>query len=405
MNRNRSKLISAGRLGRIVSIASVMSMLYFAALGAGVAGARGSGDAVRPAAAAWPVYLDGVSCTSAKACIATGWYPDGAGTAEPGAASWNGVRWVPLRTPRPLGTTGDSTYLGQVSCTSRDACTTAGVSYSPADVATAFIERWNGNHWRIQSTPSVAGSDLVGAWCASARVCFATGAQSISPSANGPLAERWNGTRWAAQPTPDPAGDVTSTLQGVSCSSPRSCTAVGTGLDVADARVIFAERWNGERWTVQTTPGAASGTFPQLNAAACPTANVCEAAGYYTDSDGQQVPLAERWDGTSWSLQSIPNPTSNTQVRQVSCSSATACTAVGFYGRYGAFTPLIERWNGTTWTIESAHEPAGSSSAAFGSVTCISSRFCVGVGYYTNSSGIDVRLAERWNGTSWSILP
>jgi hypothetical protein len=36
-------------------------------------------------------------------------------------------------------------------------------------------------------------------------------------------------------------------------------------------------------------------------------------------------------------------------------------------------------------------------------VSCTSATACTAVGYYTNSGGTDVTLAEGWNGTSWAI--
>ena len=41
--------------------------------------------------------------------------------------------------------------------------------------------------------------------------------------------------------------------------------------------------------------------------------------------------LAEVWDGSTWTVQSTPNPTGATSgsLYGVSCTSATACTAVG----------------------------------------------------------------------------
>ena len=54
--------------------------------------------------------------------------------------------------------------------------------------------------------------------------------------------------------------------------------------------------------------------------------------------------MAERWNGTAWAMQSIPNPNGSGQLNGVSCTSASACTAVGYYGGY---VTLAERWNGT----------------------------------------------------------
>jgi hypothetical protein len=43
------------------------------------------------------------------------------------------------------------------------------------------------------------------------------------------------------------------------------------------------------------------------------------------------LPLAEAWNGTSWSVQPVPNPQGSTAtfLNGVACSSAGVCTAVG----------------------------------------------------------------------------
>jgi hypothetical protein len=91
--------------------------------------------------------------------------------------------------------------------------------------------RWNGTSWSIQPTPnpsSPGGGTLNWVACPSQRDCTAVGAaadRTGNPSAT--LAERWNGTRWSIQPTPNPAGVQGVRLEGVACTSPSACTAVG----------------------------------------------------------------------------------------------------------------------------------------------------------------------------------
>jgi hypothetical protein len=76
------------------------------------------------------------------------------------------------------------------------------------------------------------------------------------------LAEAWNGTSWAAQHTPSPTNPPTpalDTLNGVSCASPAACTAVGYYYNSSGVMVALAERWDGTSWAMQAIPG--SGPF------------------------------------------------------------------------------------------------------------------------------------------------
>ncbi|MHB8594577.1 MAG: hypothetical protein ACYDB3_09670, partial [Acidimicrobiales bacterium] len=56
---------------------------------------------------------------------------------------------------------------------------------------------------------------------------------------------------------------------------------------------------------------------------------------------------------------------------------------------------LAETLSGPTWSVVSAPD-SGTSSNVLNSVTCTSSTACVAVGYYINSSGVEQTLAEQY---------
>jgi hypothetical protein len=108
-------------------------------------------------------------------------------------------------------------------------------------------------------------------------------------------------------------------------------------------------------WSLQSTalPSVSQGN---LFADACSSPASCIAVGTFEDSSGKQVPLAERWNGTTWSVQAAPSPAGATdsELDGISCASAASCLAVGFSGAQA----LAEEWNGTTWTIQSTPTPS-----------------------------------------------
>ena len=55
------------------------------------------------------------------------------------------------------------------------------------------------------------------------------------------LAEQWDGTNWSFESTPNPVGTLPS-LNGVSCSSPGICTAVGSFKTFSGTTETLAER-------------------------------------------------------------------------------------------------------------------------------------------------------------------
>jgi hypothetical protein len=318
------------------------------------------------------------------------------GIAEAAAASG----WSIQQTPNPAGAKRSALY--GVSCPSTSACAAVGDYINSASIDVTLAEGWDGSSWAIQQTPGFAA----GVSCASTTACTAVGT----------LTERWDGTSWAIQQTPNPPDATYSpVLVGVSCASTIACIAVGNYENSAGTDVMLAERWNGTSWSIQRTPNPTGAKGSYLTGVSCASTTACTAVGYFgaanievPQSPGLR-PVAERWNGTSWSIQRTPNPAGATssQLDGVSCASKTACTAVGSYiNSFGTAVTLAERWNGTSWSIQRTRNPAGPWSRELNvlvGVSCASTTACTAVGKYENASGTPMPLAERWNGTSWAI--
>jgi hypothetical protein len=144
-----------------------------------------------------------------------------------------------------------------------------------------------------------------------------------------------------------------------------------------------------------------------LASVSCPSAMRCMAVGASTDATGGSRTLAERWDGTSWSIVATFNlggPRANNHLWSVSCASATSCAAVG--DTYGGAVPLAEQWNGAAWSLVRAPLPAGARRATLTSVSCPDPSNCIAVGSVNDNSGITpTTLVEAWNGSRWSVVP
>jgi hypothetical protein len=322
------------------------------------------------------------------------------------ASAAGAAGWTIQPTPNPTVPQG---ALSAVSCTSAAACTAVGYAPDVAGPIVPLAERWDGTAWMIQSTPNVAGTTagaLEGVACISMTTCIAVGHYVDSAGTTVTLAEAWDGSDWTIKATPNPAGATGSFLSGVSCSSAKACTALGDYIVGAGtgAELTLAERWNGSNWTIQTTPNPTGSDF-MFRGVSCPTASACTAVGQYTAPGGAAAALAEVWDGTSWTTQPTPNtPGANDSLDSVSCTSPSACTAVGdSAGFFGPQTALAERWDGTSWTVQSTPNPADSSFVYLRGVSCSTASACSAVGFYTNSAGSQVTLAEVWDGTGWTI--
>jgi hypothetical protein len=319
------------------------------------------------------------------------------------------VGWAILPTPVPSG--AKSGGLLKVDCLSSTECIGVSGYTNSSKVAVTLAERWNGAEWSIQSTPNPSGaksSGLAAVACPSAGECFATGSYTNSEGVAVTLAEHWNGKEWSLQSTPNPSGAKESHLSGgVSCTSSTACTAVGQYVNSSGVKVPLAERWNGKEWSLQTPAVPGGATESLLLQVACPSSTVCIAAGEYKNSSGVLVTLAERWNGTEWSIQTTPNPSGAKEsiLNGMSCTSSTECTAVGHYVNSSSVrVTLAERWNGTEWSIQSTPNPSGAKESVLrGAVACTSATECTAAGNYTDSAGTEVTLVEFWNGKEWTI--
>jgi hypothetical protein len=292
-----------------------------------------------------------VACTSLSACTAVGGTAGGSTLAE----RWNGTEWLIQATPNPAG----GGFLNAVSCSSPSACTAVGNSNDGRTLA----ERWDGSTWRIQPTPNPSGSALTGlssVACTSSSACMAVGGRlDSSGNGAGTLAERWDGTTWSIVPTFMSTGSG-SFLNGVSCTSPAACTAVGSSGPVT----TLAERWNGTEWQVQATPNPPGGQNIFLASVACPTPSACTAFGLNLTGSGP-LTLAERWSGGEWRIQPTPGlVTFDIGFPGVACPTSSACFAVASYTNNGPHLTLAEQWNRAT----SGSQPATSHLPAQGSV-------------------------------------
>jgi hypothetical protein len=192
---------------------------------------------------------------------------------------------------------------------------------------------------------------------------------------------------WSVAPSASPAGPPSGTFYDVACPSETSCFAVG-GLTTATGASPFAEHWDGTKWSIMSVP-TARGLFQSIS---CAGVTSCVAVGGAGDTK-----LAAKWDGTSWTFVPVADPGTGPAnfLSGVACSSATNCFAVGATGS----STLVEQWNGATWSIVTSASVAG----ALAGVTCESSTDCFAVGSVSgDTSGLT--LIEHWDGTSWSIV-
>jgi hypothetical protein len=255
-----------------------------------------------------------------------------------------------------------------------------------------LVERWNGTRWSSQSTPVPADSNpwLQGVSCPTRDSCTAVGSYAFED--HPAIVEHWDGHGWSIQPSPNvpnPLGApvLPAMLWGVSCMSASTCTAVGQGWGT------LAERNTGSGWSIQPSPNPVGGVFVVLESVSCPTATECIAVGKPGPGGG---PLVERWNGRTWSMQRVPIPGGDaaSMLTSVSCPTATACTAIGTWRR----GMLAERWNGKRWSIQPSPHPSTVDTYQSATISCPSPTTCIAVMSAYDHHLRKTTIIERWRG-------
>ncbi|HET7015116.1 MAG TPA: hypothetical protein VFI65_14460 [Streptosporangiaceae bacterium] len=321
--------------------------------------------------------LFAVRCTSAENCWAVGRY-SGATSQLTQALHWTGTTWAMVPTPSPGGTNAlDFSELSDVSCTSASDCWAVGDygNRASSGITRDLVLHWTGKKWFKVKVPDPGGtaqpgdvSSLAAVRCASPKDCWAAGTASTGggPGAQFNMMLRWNGTKWSMFGVPSPTGLMTGAfneLNGLSCTSTKSCMAVGDYGGGSVSGSVFLNqtvRWNGKKWSLVKTPnpdGTAAGDSNVLNGVTCSATNNCWAVGNLgsTISGGAETGEILHWKGTKWSLTKSPNPGGTdggdrTILNSVRCVTQKDCWAVGLSSTGSApLRNLTLHWNSVKW--------------------------------------------------------
>ncbi len=208
---------------------------------------------------------------------------------------------------------------------------------------------------------------------------------------------------WSKQAPSGVQSSEFENLYGVSCPTDTMCMAVGWRYNVNEPpwNIIFSYELSEGKWSYVPMPIPAGGSFPSIESISCKSATSCIAVGKVQMANQVVVPLAESWDGSKWTIQSIPAPATEAtlpyaHLEDVSCASASECTAVGYFKAVNvglelpAWQTYVARWKGGSW---SNSYPLAPGSGFLESISCTSASFCAA----TAGS-----LLMTWNGSSWS---
>jgi hypothetical protein len=269
--------------------------------------------------------LSDSTCVSAKDCWAVG--ADGS-ESEPGLSlsnlilHWNGKRWSQAQhIPNPSSHGHHINGLDAIRCLSATNCLADGQIYvAVTSTSTAILNEvlhWNGKKWTKQVVPNpghTGANDVNLSFalaCGSSTSCWAAGYYgSENPTTLKNLNQilHWNGKKWTKSAVPNPGGTAVgdfNQLDGATCSSPKSCWAVGEYELIDSAKVNEVLHWNGKKWTKVGAPnpaGSAMNTLNTLYAVRCVDGRDCWAVGTSEEPDQPNKDEILHWNGTRWSI-------------------------------------------------------------------------------------------------------
>jgi hypothetical protein len=277
------------------------------------------------------------------------------------AEHWNGTAWSQVPTPDIFRF---DEKLNAVSAAAANDVWAVGskqkTGFAHTDPLTAH---WDGTSWSIVPTADVTGgskSSLFGVANLGGGNAWAVGRSETGRA----LIEHWDGSAWSIVPAPNPvvpAGMTftTSTLSAISARSANDIWAVGSfsaGKGAQSNSFTLTMHWNGSAWKIVPSPNP--GTPSAINGVGQTLSGVVEisptdawAVGNTIDtvsgSFQPDKPIALHWNGTAWSLTTVPNQNGHGLLSSVTASSPTSVWAAG-----AADGTSVLHWNGTSWTPE-----------------------------------------------------
>jgi hypothetical protein len=250
-----------------------------------------------------------------------------------------------------------------------------------------MTQRFNGTSWSI--VPSVNASST--GYSQLNRV-DATSTSNVW--AIGSLVERYNGTNWVAMSSP--AGVAPRGLDVVSPSEVWIAGYSGSAATVT--------QWKNGTWTTRYTQTSAGRHLTVFEAIAVDASGQVWAVGWDRDYDAPGRPVSSlvvRYNGTSWTRETTPNPANRNTLMDVVALANGEVFAVGVAQDTsgGGITPrsLMLRKQGATWSSLTVPKGETGSQDQLLSVAAVSSTSVWSVGYYSSpSSGLYEPLLVHW---------
>jgi hypothetical protein len=301
--------------------------------------------------------------------------------------------WTTVASPNDVP--GDNYLYGADASDSTNVWAVGAVNPPTAGPRHGLVFRYDGSAWRSVPRTGLPGNEtLQGVDAVSATDVWVVGDHSAG-LAYETMAAHWNGTTWTQEPTPNGNPGGYNHLYGVT-SAGGTVWAVGTYVDPnssSNRRKLILQRAGGT-WRVSAAPIVA--TYESLAAVdATGPADVWAVGSATSDiQSAPLVPLALRWNGTSWVSMKLP-ATGSSALTGVDARTPTEVWAVGSSSNADGTQPYVAHFDGVSWRRVPTPTIAGGGQLT--DVVALSPSTVVAVG---RSNGAPLVL--RWDGTSWT---
>lgn len=221
---------------------------------------------------------------------------------RPLALHWNGTSWQAVST-----NVGEGGALSSVTALApNDVWAVGGFGTQP------LVLHWDGTAWRRVSAPSNSTTlaRLTGVSGVTSDDVWAVGYSYVNRRYQN-LIEHWDGTRWSVVPTPTAA--TRTYLGSVAASRADEAWAVGS-IQGVGSQIL---RWDGSSWTA--VPHVSTGTIWNVTA----DGPDVWAVGYTSDASGYTHPMVQRWDGSRFTMESTPDPATSPLLLGVAADNGT----------------------------------------------------------------------------------
>ncbi len=266
-----------------------------------------------------------------------------------------------------------------------------------------LIEHWNGSSWDSFFSPSPGGfSGLKAVSAASATDAWAVGLTNAGGTGT-PLALHWDGRGWVSIPTPALPRD--SEPESVTDISPTNAWAVDFTTNADGTFTTLLEHWDGSQWLIVPSPSPATG-FPdsEFTSVTVDSATDAWAVGFYADSTGAHT-IAEHLTGGQWTDTPPSLPGTEGMLSSVAATSATDALLVGVTDESGIDLPLAEHWDGNFRTASSIAATPASSFLGVAATSAGNAWAVGGTSIPVGAAGAEATVIQRWDGSSWVPVP